>query len=930
MVQYKRILGGEKNELSGSTFTKEELEKICDLYIELGGVGIHEHNPKIQYLAEKLNRTIRSVENQLLGFKKVDTGEIGRKNFNKLIPEIWEKKKNELKSKQKEFSQKKSIAKKPLLDDFKFRISAKLKNIIGKELITDDNVAIFELVKNSFDAYAKRVKIIFEDEKITIWDDGKGMDKEDIITKWLFVAYSAKKEGVEDIKLKKDEFRTYRDKIQQKTTYAGAKGIGRFSSDRLGSLMTMITKTPSKDSLYWKISFNWDDFEVDSEEEFIDMNVQYESYVESPVKDFKHGTIIEIGGLRSVWPRNAKLELKHTLEKLINPFQDIDKKDGISSFNIEIISENDLFKDNDIKTNKDYNLRDIVNGTVRNFIFETLNIKTTQIISYIQPDAKSITTELIDRGKLIYKIEEKNPFTYLTSSTRIHLYYLNRAAKSNFTKLMGIDVTKFGSIFLFNNGFRVFPIGEPGNDPFSIDKRKAQGYARFLGTRELIGQIQLWGINEQFIEATSRDKGFIETNGTKELKEYFIETLKKIEGYVEPILWKIQKRTEDSDETIDYDAKTQILELVSQIAGNKNIKLLGYSKDLINIISEKAESTSPEIFEYLEKIAESTKDNKFHDEIKKYKEQFSRLKKEKEEEEKKRIKAEEKAKAEELKRIEAEEKAKAEERKRQEADYKRLKAEEEARLERVKRLEEEKRRKQRESQVRFYESVRNLEVSDVQNLHHQIGIEANNIETKIVNFKRRIKDKTQVTNEEINSLLDELIYVNKKVLAVTRFTTKENFMAAARVTVDDIILFIKQYIYDIFKYQIEGSLSIEIEDLVKEKFVTEFKPIEVTIIIDNLISNSKKKNAKNVVITFNRIYDSKLEIIYRDNGDGLDKSIPEKEMIFERGYTTTRGSGLGLFHVRDILSKELNKSKIGVNQLKSGIEFIITLNQKTN
>ena len=43
-----------------------------------------------------------------------------------------------------------------------FRISAALKDIIGKDLITDDYVAVFELVKNSYDAYATQVDIYFE------------------------------------------------------------------------------------------------------------------------------------------------------------------------------------------------------------------------------------------------------------------------------------------------------------------------------------------------------------------------------------------------------------------------------------------------------------------------------------------------------------------------------------------------------------------------------------------------------------------------------------------------------------------------------------------------------------------------------------------------------------------------------------------------
>ena len=82
----------------------------------------------------------------------------------------------------------------------KFRISSALKNIIGRDLITDDFIAIYELVKNSYDAGATQVTVKIRDQKITIEDNGKGMSKRDLYDKWLFVAYSAKKEGVEDFR----------------------------------------------------------------------------------------------------------------------------------------------------------------------------------------------------------------------------------------------------------------------------------------------------------------------------------------------------------------------------------------------------------------------------------------------------------------------------------------------------------------------------------------------------------------------------------------------------------------------------------------------------------------------------------------------------------------------------------------------------------
>ena len=65
-----------------------------------------------------------------------------------------------------------------------FSVKAGIKNIVGKDLIADDNIAIFELVKNSYDAYASKVIITFEDNKIIIADDGKGMSIDDIEKKY--------------------------------------------------------------------------------------------------------------------------------------------------------------------------------------------------------------------------------------------------------------------------------------------------------------------------------------------------------------------------------------------------------------------------------------------------------------------------------------------------------------------------------------------------------------------------------------------------------------------------------------------------------------------------------------------------------------------------------------------------------------------------
>jgi len=121
-----------------------------------------------------------------------------------------------------------------------FDIKTGMKNIIGRDLITDDFIAIYELVKNSYDAYADYVTITFNDDEIIIADNGKGMSEVDIKEKWLAVAYSAKKDGSED---DDDDVKRYShlNKLKLRRYYAGAKGVGRFSCDRLGSKLELIT-----------------------------------------------------------------------------------------------------------------------------------------------------------------------------------------------------------------------------------------------------------------------------------------------------------------------------------------------------------------------------------------------------------------------------------------------------------------------------------------------------------------------------------------------------------------------------------------------------------------------------------------------------------------------------------------------------------------
>ena len=418
-------------------------------------------------------------------------------------------------------------------DKLTFRVSAGLKNLIGRDLISDKYIAVFELVKNSYDAGASKVEISYlvSDEgmgKIIISDNGSGMTYNDIIQKWLFVAYSEKKP-------QNRSKSTYREEIKREV--AGAKGVGRFSCDRLGASLQLITKT-KKEIQAHVVDVNWSRFELDDTKEFMEIPVDY-SRIDQLPSGFSNGTTLMVTDLRETWDRDALLKLKHSLMKLISP--DADK--GELPFDIKMIVPSEKNTDEKLlesykkgeNSKKKINLdRDIVNGKIKNDIFEKLNIKTTNIEVNISEDGRSITSTLSDRGKYIFTVKEKNRKYGLLKNIHISVFYLNQSAKVNFTRQMGgVTPKSYGSVFIYKNGFRINPYGEAGQDFFGIDQRKAQGWKRFLGTREIMGRISIKGDNEQFIETTSRAHGFIQTPAVNMLTELFIEkVLKVLEKYV--------------------------------------------------------------------------------------------------------------------------------------------------------------------------------------------------------------------------------------------------------------------------------------------------------------------------------------------------------------------------------------------------------------
>ena len=780
-----------------------------------------------------------------------------------------------------------------------FKVSTGLKRIIGRDLITNDLVAVFELVKNSFDAHASRVDLFFEDDSFYIIDNGKGMTHDDIINKWLFVAYSAKKDGTEDP--------NYRDKIAQRKAYAGSKGVGRFSCDRLGSFLRMQSKNTADDTPIEVLEVDWNRFEKDDKENFLFIPVdsyQTESFdLPKGIMQIGHGTSLHITGLREPWNRNKLLSLKSALAKLINPFEGRNDQFGIYLHAPQDKPE-DLSQITGHNHVKDAYAHKVVNGKVENFIFETLSSKTTSLEVTIIENGKSMESKLIDRGELIFHIKESNPYELLNSSDfSCKLFYLNRSSKATFARRMGVNSVDFGSVFLFRNGFRVFPIGEEGDDSFLIDRRHAQGYSRTLGTRDLVGRIDVTGHEDDFQESSSRDQGLIKTPAYEQLGTCFLEMcLKRLERYVVGVAWKVptDKDSDDISKLTGDKTRARVIEMVAKLTNTEGVTLLNYSKNLIGVLNEKSDDFEKSI-EGLKHVAEMTGDTRFLEKISKAQKQYQELRKAEEEA---RIAAELEREA----REKAEKQIKKEKEEREKAESERDQAEAA--------YEEEKKRNL------FLSSVSTLDHDTILNLHHQIIIYSTSINNVITNNIDKVKHKEKFNQEKLLNLLEQLSFKNQKILSISKFATKANFRLNAETIREDLAVFIQQYIEEICILYSGDGLNISVNS--DAKLIIEFKPIELTMLIDNLVSNSKKAGATTVTMDIKQQSPKEIELTVTDDGRGFDRKIKELGRIFEKGFTTTDGSGLGLYHVAYIVDQM--GGSIDVDQTYSkGAKFMIRI-----
>jgi len=360
-----------------------------------------------------------------------------------------------------------------LVGEVNFTFSARFSQLIGRNLISNPIVALSELVKNSYDADADNITVVFKNLKsgiptLHIIDDGDGMSFEDISTKWMMV-------GTDN-------------KIHQPLTSKGRrklgeKGIGRFSVERLAKKVK-IESTRCGEDFSITLSIDWDNYDKYSGE-FSELKHQV---LKEPCDKNKKGTTLILEGLRDTWAEEELLDLQKELE-LLRPL-DINKisykKYSFlgNTVNISILAPDFL------KTKKLIDAK-FITFAQAHLYGEIRDDGTAMVQVYIKPNISASKDEI--RETFNYSADDTNtacgPITY-EAFVFLKDKRLYRSLDID-RKDMDDYLNTFCGVKIYRDGFRILPFGDTDNDWLELNAQRTSSPEFRVATQNAIGLVYI-------------------------------------------------------------------------------------------------------------------------------------------------------------------------------------------------------------------------------------------------------------------------------------------------------------------------------------------------------------------------------------------------------------------------------------------------------
>lgn len=501
---------------------------------------------------------------------------------------------------------------------YKIRPAARLIHTIGSDLIGDSYAALVELVKNSYDADATKVDIVFkyteiDNEKalaISIKDDGHGMDFDTVINKWLVPAT--------DDKLKR--------KLSKKgsRTLQGRKGIGRFAASILGQEMTLSTVDEKGEKS--EAVIDWRIFKTDEFLENIELLIEKKETQEPSgtdiliiAKDEKYNEVVidengdeeiieKTDSKLSYWNKDSFVQLINELRKLISPFEESTEDE----FKINLSFENSPFQEIDEKITIDtypiikyYDYRifgTIFNDGTASLDFENnINPEAVQKEKILQKLELSGNNKYCGLIKVDFRVFDREPDAI---DNLINKGLINPVSK----KYMGKNearrlLNEVYGVNVYKNNFRIRPYGNGGVDWLDLDKDRIQNFTLKISNNQIVGFVTIQSEEKSGLEEKSARDGLKENEYYFGLKELAQKALFELE--TRRLAYRIKSEKSRGKPTKVQDTINSLFSLaeVKSSIGKKlsEFKIDKKAIDEIDNILTKEEAKKAELKEEIEK-----------------------------------------------------------------------------------------------------------------------------------------------------------------------------------------------------------------------------------------------------------------------------------------------------------------------------------------
>ena len=464
-----------------------------------------------------------------------------------------------------------------------FKPRARLLKLLGDQLIGTPQLAIFELVKNSYDADADKVEIIItnpeDPEKATIEITdfgGEGMDMDTIINVWLEPGadHKEKKRNAGEVTKK------------HRRLPLGEKGVGRFAVHKLGQKINLVTKAKRSPEISLSIDWNsLDNFKYIEDTEIEIVENEDPTYFTNG----NTGTRIVISHLNAPLKDTDVRNLYRNIQSIKSPFEYSEFKLSKDSPTFDVVLEvpehPEWIKDL-------YEMKNIISQALFKFTFFIENGKWSWFYEYnpneglkkefkAEPRQISAEDEFLEfKNKSTKAIYLENPKQFCSDIGpvlgEIYVFDFDSEVKKFYSETNAVKrfLSENKGIRIYRDNIRVYNYGEPHDDWLSLDHRRVQSISQGLNRSITVGAISLdLSHTPNLVEKTNRE-GFIENDSFEKLREVVESCIGKLE---------VLRHTDKSRlrELTKSDAKSSITQIENPL---EELKKIAHDKGLDDVL----------------------------------------------------------------------------------------------------------------------------------------------------------------------------------------------------------------------------------------------------------------------------------------------------------------------------------------------------------